>query len=146
MALCQRNTLCGHPATSRGQDQYTPHARPKPVPTPAPDIDFSDIGGKRVPQTPAPDRKDCLIVATETLARLKHTAYWARIVGFEARNAELGHAVVLFQPSDNSNVWLYDAGGSRQLNTHSHELGDLRKAINEILPAKQQLSQMQWID
>lgn len=61
------------------------------------------------PDTATQEKNDCLIVATETYARLRKTACWARIAGFAYSKGNPGHAVVLFQPTKNSTVWLYDA-------------------------------------
>lgn len=90
-------------------------------------------------------RNDCLIVATETYARLKKTAYWARIAGFAYSKGEPGHAVVLFQPTKSSTVWLYDATGSRDLQTQSHDLSELAKAITGCLKVGEQVSDITWI-
>jgi hypothetical protein len=95
--------------------------------------------------TPPPSKNDCLIVATETYARLKKTAYWARIAGFAYSKGEPGHAVVLFQPTKSSTVWLYDAAGSRDLQTQSHNLSELAKAITGWLKTGEQVSDITWI-
>jgi hypothetical protein len=114
----------------------------KPAPTPA--IDFQPL----VPQSKPPDKNDCLIVATETYARLKKTAYWARIAGFDytasERNAP-GHAVVLFQPTRGSTVWLYDEAGSRDLGIKSHGLSELKEAISAWLKGDARVSDIRWI-
>ena len=74
-----------------------------------------------IPATPAPvfnkpavaatpDEKDCLLVATEAYARMQKTADWAKIAGFtwlQNKKEIGGHAVVFYQPTQNSNVWMY---------------------------------------
>ena len=105
-----------------------------------PSIDFQPL----VPQP----KNDCLIVATETYARLKKTAPWARIAGFgyasNTRNAP-GHAVVLYEPTQGSTVWLYDEAGSRDLGIKSHDLSELKEAISRWLPGDARVSDIRWI-
>jgi hypothetical protein len=110
----------------------------------APEIAFESL----VPQLKPPDKNDCLIVATETYARLKNTAYWARIAGFDysanTRNTP-GHAVVLYQPTQGSTVWLYDEVGSRDLATKSHDLNELKEAISLWLKGDARVVDIKWI-
>ena len=95
---------------------------------------------------PPPSKNDCLIVATETYARLKNTAYWARIAGFDFASRDApGHAVVLFQPAQGSTVWLYDAAGSRDLGIKSHNLSELKEAISGWLKGNARVSDIRWI-
>ena len=102
-----------------------------PAPTPHPVIDF-------VPNKPAvtADQKDCLIVATEAHARLKKTNCWSRIAAFTWKDDEesVGHAAVFYQPTEDSNVFMYDKTlGSLDLQTQSHDLTQLTNALNQIL-------------
>lgn len=89
------------------------------------------------PEKPAePNQKDCLIVATEAHARLQKSAYWAKIAGFRwfenAKNVG-GHAVVFYQPTADSNIWMYDKSGSYEIDTKSHELDEIIGALNASL-------------
>jgi hypothetical protein len=130
------------PAPAATQPQYLSTDPNAGLPTqPAPKIDFEalpDQPPKRdnVPPTIDPGKRDCLIVATEAYARLKNTSYWAKIAGFMwLENGKMigGHAVVFYQPTQNSNVWMYDAGGSYEIHTKSHELGEITSAFNQLL-------------
>ena len=80
--------------------------------------------------------KDCLIVATEAQARLSKSAYWSRIAGFVlSNNGKLvaGHAVVFYQPTSSSDVFIYDEDGSLDLHTRTHELTEIIDAYNSRL-------------
>ena len=71
--------------------------------TPAPVFDKPAVAA-------TPDEKDCLLVATEAYARMQKTAEWAKIAGFnwlQNKKTIGGHAVVFYQPTQNSNVWMY---------------------------------------
>jgi hypothetical protein len=99
-------------------------------------------------QPKPPDKNDCLIVATEIFARLKNTAYWARIAGFDYATSERnapGHAVVLYEPAQGSTVWLYDDAGSRDLAIKSHDLSELKEAIAGWLKGNARVSDIRWI-
>jgi hypothetical protein len=116
---------------------------PAPSTTEYPPQQQSYVAPAPVPQgTP----NDCLIVATEAYARLKSASYWVRIAGFNYTGGEPGHAVVLFQPTEGSNVWLYDAAGSKELATRSHELKDIGPAINGYLKAGDGVSNLRWVE
>ena len=83
-----------------------------------------------------PDERDCLLVATEAYARMKDTAHWAKIAGFTwFENAKKvgGHAVVFYQPTADSNIWMYDKSGSYETHTKSHELDEIIGALNASL-------------
>jgi hypothetical protein len=88
---------------------------------------------------PADKKNDCLIVATEAFARLKQSSAWTRIAGFTFLNDGVdagGHAVVFFQPTASSNVFMYDKTlGSIDLGTQSHELLDIIDALNAKMKA-----------
>jgi hypothetical protein len=90
-----------------------------------------------VASKPTPtNRNDCLVVATEAYARLQKSAYWAKIAGFtwfENANEVGGHAVVFYQPTANSNIWMYDKSGSYEIHTESHELDEIIGALNASL-------------
>jgi hypothetical protein len=80
--------------------------------------------------------QDCLIIATDALSRLKDHAYWARIAGFQVfKKSEKvgGHAVVFFQPTETSNIYMYDKSGSLELPTSSHDLEVVIWALNEVV-------------
>ena len=96
--------------------------------SPSPDPSF-------VPK-PASDQNDCVIVATEALARLKKTASWAKMAGFmwTENTTEIdGHVVVFFQPTQSTNVFMYDKSGSYDLHTKSHDLNEIAVALNQLL-------------
>jgi hypothetical protein len=102
---------------------------------------------------PAPETtpNDCLIVATEAFARLSKSAAWARIAGFKIweagkASAGIGHAVVFYQPTQASNVWLYDSNGSHDMGTQSHELATLITALNRSLKVNYAVSDASWLD
>ena len=74
-----------------------------PATTPDPYQDLIDAANK-------PNQNDCLLVATEAYARLQKSAYWAKIAGFtwfENAKDVGGHAVVFYQPTADSNIWMY---------------------------------------
>jgi hypothetical protein len=105
------------------------------------------VVGTPIPTTPAPgidkpavaatsDEKDCLLVATEAYARMQKTADWAKIAGFIwlQNNKKIGgHAVVFYQPTQNSNVWMYDKSGSYEIHTKSHDLNEIVAVLNQTL-------------
>ena len=76
--------------------------------------------------------EDCLIVATETYARLKNTATFVKIVGLrvvmKTGTKPSNHAVVFYQPAADANVFLFDRSGSYDLLTRSHDLPELQEA------------------
>jgi hypothetical protein len=99
--------------------------------------------------TPTGAKNDCLIVATEALARLSKTAAWAKIVGFTVnKDGEpiTGHALVIYQPTSSSNVWAYDRTGSADLHTRSHDLTDIAHGYNQLLKSNYRISDIKWID
>ena len=61
---------------------------------------------------------------------------WAKIAGFTwFENAKKigGHAVVFYQPTADSNIWMYDKSGSYETHTKSHELDEIIGALNASL-------------
>lgn len=121
------------------REKEIPVLNPTPA-TPAP---------RYAPRSVAPSgTNDCLIVATEAFSRLKTTASWARIASFHVtRNQEEvgGHAVVFFQPTSSSNVFMYDRAGSQDLGTQSHDLTDLTGAFNKLLAEGYLAQSVKWI-
>jgi hypothetical protein len=99
---------------------------------------------------PSAGQQDCLIVATEAQARLKNTACWARIAGFtvsKSSNRIGGHAVVFYQPTLNSNVWMYDKSGSHEIPTQSHDLTIIVEALNQKFSSYDiQVSGAKWVE
>jgi hypothetical protein len=99
------------------------------------DVSEQQQGAENAPATPE-DKNDCLIVATEAYARLKKTSSWARIVAFRlSKNGKSigGHAVVVYQPTSSSNVFMYDQTlGSIDLRTQSHELAVIMPIVNRV--------------
>ena len=97
---------------------------------------------------PPAEPQDCLIVATEAFARLKTTAYWARIAGFTiTKNGEevRGHAVAFHQPNATSNVFMYDKSGSYDLDTRSHDLAAITKALNQLVRTGYRVQSPKWV-
>ena len=87
----------------------------------------------------------------EMYARLKSSASWARICVFRLyANGEYksSHAVVLYQPTQASNVFLYDKTlSSIDTNTQSHDLIEIISSINQnILREGVLLEDPRWID
>jgi hypothetical protein len=81
--------------------------------------------------------------------RLSKANAWARIAGFtisENRKVIGGHAVVFFQPTSKSNVWMYDANGSRDLHTQSHDLAEIIDAVNQALNDNIRVSDARWVE
>jgi uncharacterized protein YgiM (DUF1202 family) len=118
------------------ESRFTVVPSPTPLPTPQPDDD---------------ELNDCLIVATEMYARLKSSASWARICVFRIyANGEYinSHAVVLYQPTQASNVFFYDKTlSSIDTNTQSHDLIEIISSINQITMRKGVLFEdPRWID
>ena len=100
---------------------------PSVAPVP-PALDF-------VPDKPSKDENDCLLVATEAYARMQKTASWAKIAGFtwiEDGKVIGKHAVLFYQPTESSNVFMYDKGGSLPIATQSHDLNEIINSLNEL--------------
>jgi hypothetical protein len=79
----------------------------------------------------------------------ENTNYWSGIASFtfnKGGNSQNGYAVALFQPTQTSNVWLYDATGSRELTRTSHDLNDIAMGINLWLKGNYYVSGLKWID
>jgi len=58
-----------------------------------------------------------------------------------------GHAVVFYQPTENSNVFMYDAGGSYDLFTQSHDLDEIVTALNQSLQKTAiRVTAPRWLD
>jgi hypothetical protein len=101
--------------------------------------------------TPEPTTtpNDCLVVATEAFARLNKSATWARIAGFKiSKNGSAigGHAVVFYQPTQASNVWMYDKSGSYDTHTQVHDLSVLTEVMNTLLRRNYTASDASWLD
>ena len=97
-----------------------------------------------------PDEKDCLLVATEAYARMQKTADWAKIAGFtwlQNKKEIGGHAVVFYQPTQNSNVWMYDKSGSYEIHTKSHDLNEIIAVLNQTLRTVNiKIESPRWLD
>ena len=134
---------------------------PEPASTPDPYQDLIDAAKQQhasrglsdadvgLPGAAREDRKDCLIVATEAFARLEKSAYWAQIAGFTwfENNKKLGgHAVVFYQPTQNMNVWMYDRGGSLDLQTRSHDLNEIITALNRQTRKNLRVESPKWLE
>jgi hypothetical protein len=115
-----------------------------PIPaTPAPVFDKPAVAA-------TPDEKDCLLVATEAYARMQKTADWAKIAGFtllQNKKEIGGHAVVFYQPTQNSNVWMYDKSGSYEIHTKSHDLNEIIAVLNQTLRTVNiKIESPRWLD
>jgi hypothetical protein len=136
--------------------QYVPVYVPRYVPTyiprtlqPAANSTYVERPAPYPAATPSTDPKDCLIVATEAIERLRKTSCWARIAGFDVfkdGRRISGHAVVLFQPVSGANTWMYDKAGSRNLYTSSHDLSELTVAMNRVVGAGYRIQDARWVD
>ena len=94
-------------------------------------------------------KSDCLIVATEAYARLSKTAHWSRVSAFmwvEDGKPVGKHAVVFYQPSADSNIFMYDRNGSQDLRTQSHDLTAIISALNQITPGSLYAQSPQWLN
>jgi hypothetical protein len=82
-----------------------------------------------------PTPNDCLIVATEAFNRLQKTAHWVKIAGLRIIVAGkiVRHAVVFFQPTPDSKIWMYDASGSIDLDTQSQDLEQITPALKSLV-------------
>ena len=104
---------------------------PAVAPVPPAHLDF-------VPDKPSKDENDCLLVATEAYARMQKTAYWAKIAGFTwIKDGKVigNHAVLFYQPTESSNVFMYDKDGSLPIATQSHDLNEIINSLNELFGA-----------
>lgn len=114
------------------------------------DNEIESQGGRYVTvRRPAPNRElnDCVVVATAAYSKLKPNAYWVRMAGFGLNSKnELGHVVVLYQPTAASKIWLYDKTDSFELQTRSQNLAELTKAITQCLNVGNQVSDIRWVD
>jgi hypothetical protein len=101
---------------------------PAATPVPPAHLDF-------VPDKPSKAENDCLLVATEAYARMQKTAYWAKIAGFTwIKDGKIigKHAVLFYQPTKSSNVFMYDRDGSLPIATQSHDLNEIINSLNEL--------------
>ena len=132
--------------------------------TPAPMLAPAPTTGPIVPQQPyyspppasspaiastAADQNDCLVVATEAYARLKKSSHWAEIAGFtwiEDEKKIGGHAVVFYQPTEKTNVFMYDRSGSYDLQTRSHDLGEIIAALNQLTRDNLRVESPRWLE
>jgi hypothetical protein len=118
---------------------------PAAAPVPPAHLDF-------VPDKPSKDENDCLLVATEAYARMQKTAYWAKIAGFTwiKDGKVIGkHAVLFYQPTESSDVFMYDKDGSLPIATQSHDLNEIINSLNGLFgTAKVPLSAQsaRWTD
>jgi hypothetical protein len=103
-----------------------------------------------VPRDPSDMPNDCLLLATQAYARLKPpTSYWAKIAGLRInKNGAFlgGHAVLFYQPTEKSNVWVYDNEGSFDLGIKSHDLTVIASAYNRLLSDSFSASGLRWIE
>ena len=83
---------------------------------------------------------------------MQKTAYWAKIAGFTwiKDGKVIGkHAVLFYQPTESSNVFMYDKDGSLPIATQSHDLNEIINSLNELfgtakVPLKAQSAR--WTD
>jgi hypothetical protein len=98
--------------------------------------------------TPAPTRKDCMVVATELLHRVKDGSCWSNILTFhllvDGQRLPAGHAMVLWKVTPEGRVYAADADGTVELNTSSTELVDVLNDLSKYHSAK--YSKQIWLD
>jgi hypothetical protein len=103
---------------------------------------------------PAPSRSpnDCMIIATEAYNRLKPpVSHWANIAQLnviENGKDVGGHAVLFYQPEAGGNVFMYDAGGTADMFTQSHDLSTLIESANErfrLLNRPERFRAIRWV-
>lgn len=103
-----------------------------------------------VASKPTPtDQNDCLPFALEALARLKKSSHWAEIAGFtwiEDGKKIGGHAVVFYQPTEKSNIWMYDRSGSLDLQTRSHDPNEIVAALNQRIRSNLRVESPRWLE
>jgi hypothetical protein len=96
---------------------------------PAHDIVTPDM----VATTTTPEKKDCILVAKENLARLAPISFWAKQLNYvytvNGNKVELGHAVVVWKDKPDSQVNVIDANGSFALNTYSTDSKTILSAM-----------------
>ena len=123
---------------------------PRSAPTPAPETATYPPPPSSPAIVPTPSENDCLPFATEAYARLKTTAYWAKMAGFmwtENTKEIGGHAVVFFQPTTDTNVFMYDKTGSYDLHTKSHDLNEIAAALNQLLRVSEiRIKSARWME
>jgi hypothetical protein len=85
--------------------------------------------------TPAPDKNDCMVVATEIFNRVRANSAWAKIIGFgitaNGKVQPIGHAMAVWKLTAEGRVYAADQSGTFELHTISTELDDVLKAIAE---------------
>jgi hypothetical protein len=134
-------------------DKFLPQnvlSKPSPTPIPGtpavdeflrwtqPSLQPSKAAQAAVPApTPGPsvaERRDCMIVATENLARLSKTACWSSIIAFqsavEGELEEMGHAMAVWKITPDGPVFAIDADGTVQLRTTSTDAQDIMNALS----------------
>jgi hypothetical protein len=102
-----------------------------------------------VPTATPADQNDCLPFALEALKRLKKSSHWAEIAGFtwiENGKRIGGHAVVFYQPTEKTNVFMYDRSGSFDLQTRSHDLGEIIDALNQLTRDNLRVESPRWLE
>jgi hypothetical protein len=140
LAIFDASRIQEIPEIRRAVPALAPAATPAPVaaptspvvapvsPAPPTHLDF-------VPDKPSKDENDCLLVATEAYARMQKAAYWAKIAGFTwiKDGKVIGkHAVLFYQPTESSNIFMYDKDGSLPIATQSHDLNEIINSLNEL--------------
>ncbi len=80
--------------------------------------------------------KDCAIVATVAASRLAPTGVWTRIIFVTFLNPADGkkycHALTVWQPATSKIVCIYDANGTFDLATESHEPAAIAAAYAQL--------------
>jgi hypothetical protein len=89
----------------------------------------------RAPTTvPAEAKADCMVVATETYARLAPTSAWAAIVGVSGK--PVGHAMAAWKVTATGHVMIYvsNSTGTVELPTSSQSIEDIGNAFTALEP------------
>lgn len=113
--------------------QYPPPEQPFNPNGPVQPVATTPAQAPVVLPTLSPEENDCAVVATEKYALLKRAGVWVGMARFNENTlAPSGHAVVIWQPSAESNVFIYLGKniGTIEVNTRSHDLGEIFAALN----------------
>lgn len=91
---------------------------------------------KSEPVQPQKEKKrDCVLVATENLARLEPISAWTNVLAFKYRvNGQalpIGHAVAVWKISLDGKVLAIDDDGTYELDTASTDASDILRALAE---------------
>jgi hypothetical protein len=86
-----------------------------------------------MPLDPTRSSNDCAIIASQAYGRLKTSASWAQVIGFDMliNGERRGHAAVVFKYQGDGPVFYYDAAGTIQLRTAGTGVSDIEAAVSD---------------